>query len=564
EGSQSALINQANQTLESNTIQDISPALIEPAPVVRSDPQTRVAPVIQNVPRERAPVVSPRSNEGYRLSANASQVASASTKAKGIALLSMGPKIRVEAKGDGAVVIGKDAFYEIDVINEGTVAANEVFVRVNVPSWVELVQQHPSNGAVRLQTDPNGGTQLVWAIPGLQGRATERLELSLKPTTSRNFELGLDWTFTPNRVQATVQVQEPKLEIQLSGIRELRFGDKSTLLVAVANPGTGAAENVELSMTIGGVVETMSIPVLLAGATKEIEIPLVADRAGTIDVVAEVKANGGLSANSRTQVIVRRPQLNVSAVGPGVKFSGSQAAYRVTVSNSGDAPAKNIQAAVRLPVGAKYLTGLTGAQIAKNGIAWTIGELTPGAERVFTIHCELNTAGQNQLDVLAHDGGKLQATCNVTTEVQSIADLKLTVNDPKGPVPVGESVVYEIEIENRGSKAAFGVDVVSLFSAGIDPIQVAGGRAEISADGQVKFSSIERIDPGQTLTLRITAEATAGGNHVFRANVQCSNPDTNLVSEDTTRFFGDSTLGPATPKLTPSLDSSPSPTPAIR
>jgi uncharacterized repeat protein (TIGR01451 family) len=533
--------------------------------VVRSEPQPNRAPVIQNVEQKRAPVFSTQEKQSFRLSSNPRRVPTAkpSSKVKAISLLSNGPQIRLEAKGDGAVVIGKDGYYEIELINDGPVSANEVFVRVNVPSWVELGQQHPSKGAVRLQGDPDGGTQLVWAVPGLQGKTTERLELSLKPTTNRSFDLEIDWTFTPNRVQATVQVQEPKLNVQLSGVRELRYGDKSTLLVSVSNPGTGPAENVEVSMTIGGKIETMSIPVLDAGVTKEIEVPLVADRAGTIDLVAAVTADGGLTADSKSQVVVRRPQLNVAALGPRVKFSGSQAIYRVTVSNSGDAPAQNIQAVIRLPVGAKYLSGLNGAQVAKNGLTWAIGDLTPGAERVFTIHCQLNTEGQNQLDVLAHNGGKLQATSSVTTAVQSIADLKLTVNDPKGPIPVGEAVVYEIQIENRGSKAATSVDVLALFSAGIDPTQVAGGRAEISDDGQVKFSSIERIDPGQTVSLRITAEATEDGNHVFRVNVQCSNPDTSLAAEDTTRFFGEATLGPAN-LATPQLGTSPSPTPAVR
>jgi len=130
-----------------------------------------------------------------------------------------------------------------------------------------------------------------------------------------------------------------------------------------------------------------------------------------------------------------------------------------------------------------------------------------------------------------------EVTDEMLTRVEGVADLKLSVNDPKGPIPVGQEVAYEISVENRGSKAATQVLVFAQFSEGIEPVATDGLPGEIQT-GQVIFQPIARIDPKETVKLVVKAKAQASGNHVFRAAVQCSDPDTRLVAEDNTRFYG--------------------------
>ena len=73
---------------------------------------------------------------------------------------------------------------------------------------------------------------------------------------------------------------------------------------------------------------------------------------------------------------------------------------------------------------------------------------------------------------------KPPAKCS--TKVESLADLKLVVNDPQGPIQVGEETTYEICISNRGTKAATEVQVLAQFSEGIEPVNVEGGKADRS------------------------------------------------------------------------------------
>jgi hypothetical protein len=103
-------------------------------------------------------------------------------------------------------------------------------------------------------------------------------------------------------------------------------------------------------------------------------------------------------------------------------------------------------------------------------------------------------------------------------------------------VAVGDAALYEIRVQNRGLTAAHGVNVVAMFSAGIDPSHVEGGQHEIR-DGRVSFRTIDTLAAGAEVVLRIHAKASAEGTHVFRAEVVCDDLETKLAAEETTRFF---------------------------
>ncbi|MFM7844802.1 MAG: hypothetical protein ACKPEY_11305, partial [Planctomycetota bacterium] len=102
---------------------------------------------------------------------------------------------------------------------------------------------------------------------------------------------------------------------------------------------------------------------------------------------------------------------------------------------------------------------------------------------------------------------------------------------------VGEEVVYELTIVNRGTKAAEDVNVVVQFSSGVEPLAADGGPAELAA-GQVVFEPISRLASGQKTVLKVKARAEKAGSHRFRVQVSCDNSETQLVSEGTSRFFG--------------------------
>jgi hypothetical protein len=84
--------------------------------------------------------------------------------------------------------------------------------------------------------------------------------------------------------------------------------------------------------------------------------------------------------------------------------------------------------------------------------------------------------------------------------------------------------------------AARGVNVVAMFSQGLDPSHVEGGQHSIR-DGRVAFRTIDDLPAGGEAVLRIHAKASQSGTHVFRTEVACDELEVKLAAEETTRFF---------------------------
>ena len=78
------------------------------------------------------------------------------------------------------------------------------------------------------------------------------------------------------------------------------------------------------------------------------------------------------------------------------------------------------------------------------------------------------------------------------------------------------------------------------FSDGIEPTQAIGLKHKL-VPGQVLFSPIQRIDPGQEMVFKVEAKASKSGTHIFRAQLTCDDSDSREIAEGTTRFFGEST-----------------------
>jgi uncharacterized repeat protein (TIGR01451 family) len=454
------------------------------------------------------------------------------------------PILSVVTRGPKTMVVGKSANYVVDLSNRSDVPAKDVVVRMNVPQWVEIIQQTTSNGAANIHPDDSGNAVLAWRVDRLNGRGHERLMLELVPRGNRPLDLGVTWSFSPAQSVTHIQVQEPKLQLSVVGPQDVLFGETKVYTITVSNPGTGDAENVVLNLLplVPGekTAGVRRLGTVAAGSRQTMEVELTARQTGRLEVRAEVSADGGLAARSQQDVLVRRAALEVQVEGPPMKYAGTRARYVVRVANAGDAPAADVVVSANLPAGAKEVTSSDGGSFDPNAgqIQWHLGALRPGAARVYEFECTLMSPGDNRVDLRSVAAGDLSALGSTVTQVESLADLKLIVNDPQGAVAVGAEVVYEVRITNRGTKAAENIQLFGYFSEGIEPIGITGWKGQLN-EGEVVLQSIPRLGAGQEMLLRITAQASRSGDHVFRAELECNEPETKLAIEEWTRFYGD-------------------------
>jgi hypothetical protein len=454
-----------------------------------------------------------------------------------------GPVLSVETAGPRRIVVGKEAAYEVTIQNSGEVAADDVTVYVGLPGWADIVNSTASAGEARPasqgRTDP-----LLWVVGRIEAKSREKLTLKIVPRQSRPFELAVRWDYRPASSQATIEVQEPKLVMNLEGPREVLFNKREVYKLKLANAGNGPAENVLLTLLPSGTGETQpvshKIGTLAAGELRSVEMELTARQPGNLTIQIEAKGDGSARAELSERVLVHRAALAVQFEGPARQYVGTAATYKLQLHNPGDAPAKNLRVVVDLPTGVKYLTGSEGAKAIAGGgkVQWTFEQLPPGGQQAVALRCMLALSGAARLEAVSTADDELTATAEATTHVEALADLRLEIRDPDGPIPVGEEASYELRVRNRGTKTAENVEVVVYFSSGVEPTSADGHPHRVSP-GQVVFNPIPSLAPGAEVVLKVQARGETAGNHIFRAEVHCKPLGTRLVREETTHFYQD-------------------------
>lgn len=463
----------------------------------------------------------------------------------GVLVTSAAPAITSDIRGPRQIAIGREASYRVRLQNQGGSPANAVVATVRIPSWAEVANTTATSGVVRQIAADDSAAILQWQIPRLNAQGGETLSLDLVPRVSRPLELGVTWTHDPVHTRTVVEVQEPKLKLEVTGPDEVLFNKSHVYRLTLSNPGTGVAENVKINLLPPGggqeTVSTFDVGDLKPGVSKTAEVELTAREAGKLSVQAVAIADGSLKSAALKEIFCRKPELEVDWRGPETQYSGTAATYFFRVRNPGTAAADDVSVRVSLPAGAEFVSASEGHAFdhTKREVAWRVGSLGPGDDCYMELRCKVTTPGENKLAVnAATSAGDLTDSKQGVTNVVALADLKLDVSDPPGPVAVGQEAVYEIRVTNRGASAAEEVNVVGLFSNGLEPERGEGAPYTVS-DGRVAFRTINKLPAGQDIVLQIRAKATEPGTHVFRAEVLCRDLEIKLAAEETTRFYKD-------------------------
>jgi len=519
----------------------VEPIQVAPKPMARPIIAQRTPPSaeIAEMPVPEQAATSSQATEPVAAPAETATQPTTKPESDTAALITRkGPVLSVQTFGPRRIVVGKESVYEVRMTNSGEVAGEELVVFVTLPEWAEVVGAQASSG-----TAGQMAGIVQWKLGRLDSKGQERLTLRIVPRQSRPFDLAVRWESKPAASQAMIEVQEPKLALQLQGPREILFGKKEIYRLKLSNTGTGGAENVAIMlMPIGGgenVPATHRLGALAAGKEKILDVELTARQAGNLTIQIDARADGGVHAELAEKVFVRRPDLKADLAGPKMQFVGAAASYSVRVSNPGTAPAHNVNVVVSLPPGVKYVSGVEGARLDAAGkLQWTLASLNPEIEHAYTLKCVLGSPGVGRFQLSATADGGLTASADAETRIDAVANLTMDVKDPDRPVAVGAEAVYEVRIRNRGARAAENVEVFAYFSRGIEPTGAEGGPNRIEP-GQVIFQPIASLAPGAEAVLTVRARAEAAGNHVFRVESHCKPLGARLVSEATNLFYAD-------------------------
>lgn len=446
------------------------------------------------------------------------------------------PSVLVRLAGPSDIPVGRKGEYELIAKNTGTIPLNGAIVRMDVPKGVTSEIDETLKAQTESETLEDGSLAIVWQVSELAAGQSQKLPIKLTAAEAKNFAIAMEWTVMPQNGELLVNVQKPDLQIGLEGPAEVSFGVPQIYRLKISNPGTAPAENVVLNLSAEPYGANSSpIGTIAPGTNRVVEVELTFQQKGKLKIKAEAVGDN-LKSAAEVDVIVHQAMLAATVSGIESEYVGATVDYKMELTNSGDAASENVIAQVELPEGVKLVQLPTGARLSGKILLWEINSLNAGQSLTFNWQVELLSAGEKLFQATCRGSAGGSAVAQTKTVVDAVADLKLTLSDPPSPSPVGEEVVYELEIMNRGKQAANKVKVLAQFSEGIEPSGAVGAEHKL-VPGQVLFEPIPAIGAGETVKLQVRALASEAGVHRFRIEVQTDDEEIHHVLEESTRYM---------------------------
>lgn len=437
------------------------------------------------------------------------------------------------------IQVGKKATFQIKVQNVGSQTAEEVVLRDEVPKSTQLAATSP--------TAEVAGTELVWQIGKLSPGEEQIVEIELLPTAEGEVGSVASVSYS---AQASVKTRctMPQLAIRMTAPPEVMIGHEQRVKIELHNPGTGDAHNVMLFETVpenvrhaAGPVLEFEIGTLKAGQTRELELILLAEKAGPVVNVLSARADGNLQIEQQVEFEVIAPAISVAVAGPGRRYLERPATYQVVVENPGTAPARDVELVTKLPKGLKFVKANNMGEYdpRTHAVYWSLAELPEGEIGKVELTALPIEPGVQTLSV---EGRAQQGLADQTTqqiEVEGIASIMFEVRDEDDPIEVGGETAYDIRIVNEGTKGATNVQVVVHLTPGLEVVAAEGETRHAIQGATLLFEPLAQLAPKADTKYRVRVRGAQPGDQRINVEVKTDDLAHPIRREESTRVFGD-------------------------
>ena len=450
------------------------------------------------------------------------------------------PHLTIQKFAPEEIQVGKPASVRVVVHNTGNVAASGVEVHDPIPKGTRVISTQP-----RASRGVQG--ELVWTLGTVKPGEESAVEVQLLPLCEG--EIGSVATVIFNAdASARSKATKPQLVLETSAPERALLGSEITLSITISNPGSGAATGVVLEEHIpaglqhaGGSNLEYEVGELPPGANRKLELTLVASRPGPVTNILTARGDGSLQAESRRNLEITAPQLDVAFEGPKKRYLEREATYQLSVSNPGTAPAEQVELVAYLPAGLKFISANNGGHYdeASRAVHWQLEELPVneiGTVELVTLPVE---AGQQaiKLQGTAQKGLKVEKEQPVL--IEGIAAILFQVADTADPIEVGGETTYEIHVANQGSKAATNVRVALTLPPEMKLVAAEGPTRNAADGNRVIFDGLARLAPKADTTYRVRAQGLRPGDLRTCIQLMSDEMQSPVTKEESTRVYAD-------------------------
>ena len=323
-----------------------------------------------------------------------------------------------------------------------------------------------------------------------------------------------------------LRVVQPALVLQKTAPAEVIQCDPIPMVLTVRNPGSGIARNVTINDTLpdgwrtsdGRTTVTIPVGDLGPGQQREVRLEARSDATGSFTNNATATEDGGLSANASATTVVTKPELSVSKQGPAMRFIGRPAEFTVTVTNTGDAPARDTILEDAVPNLTQFVSADNGGALSGGHVRWNLGTLAPGESR--TVSMRVTCVGMGTVrNVATARAYCAEAQGEVSMEVKGIPAILLEVIDINDPVEVGANETYEIVVVNQGSATDSNIRITCTLPPEEELVS-AGGATSAQADGKrIVFAPLPSLAPKARAKFTVVVKAVGANDVRFKVSM---------------------------------------------
>ena len=427
--------------------------------------------------------------------------------------------------------------YEIKVTNITDATLDDVRIREEVPQGLNITASQPER--------QGEGEQQGWEVGALKPKESRTIQVSAVAERQGQLPTCVLASYQPS-LCAAVNVVNPQIEVTKRAPARVDICEDIVFEYSVTNIGSGSTEPVivreqlpeGLTTQNGNNVIEMDAGVLREGQTKTGRVKIKAAKPGEYRGGAIATSAGGLRAETgETTTFITQPRLAVNIEAPEQEYVDRPIAYRVTVTNQGDAPARDAVAIVAVPGGTKVVNVGSDGRAQRNAVQWALGTLEPQASKTITF--TLQAAEGSTLSTVARASAVCAPEVSDTaqTRIQTIPALVLETVDLADPVRVGENVVYRITVSNQGSGPDNNIRITAKLPPELQYVS-ARGTTEATAEGQsVRFAPVETLAPGRSATWELTAKGGQGGDVRFEVNLESEALTKPAYENEPTRLY---------------------------
>jgi uncharacterized repeat protein (TIGR01451 family) len=425
------------------------------------------------------------------------------------------------------------------LVPEGIAPGQEMPVRIDWRAEQPAVVRHSIPDGVQLmRSDPPArlvGRHLEWTVP-VGGGSVFAL---YQPARVGRFDLESEITGgngTPIQSRATTTIGVVQMRLGVVGPATASIGDAINFEARVTNSGQVPAQHAVLRADLDTGLEhatgsrRVEIPVgpISPGETRTLVVPVVIKRSGSLAAALSLQSESGATANESLHVDVREARLAVSLDGPARVMMNQSATWTLRVVNTGDAPAKNVNARVQLPPELKL--------DAKSKSAWPIGTLGPREESTLQVLATvIAPVGRTSVVASAIGDRVPEARSDVTLEAVGVPMLKMTLRGGESIVEVGRSVVYTIEVKNTGSLPLRNIEIAADLPANLTAKHGVGPTMANMDGPHITFARVAQLDSNRTIIFRVEAEAAQPGDARITVEARSESLPTPVRQDEATR-----------------------------